>query len=430
MEPQILEPKEEKPQQNFSIDPEWTRPSGSAVWTKCTKMPSVASYRKLDKKASSPEADEGTLAHYVWQIVNQPELEGFAFPYETGLTEADITEDMKLCASSCNEYISKFCNIEEWKHTAETVIPRFYDPQHNCRADFYCFQLNSDSTVTLHVFDLKYGQWKRVYPDKNPQQAIYGISLLNYLLANPHLIPEPYRDKKIHNVFTHIMQYRQNRWPRYSYQMEELAAFGKEIQDAYNEAVHNQANAKFVISKDTCDNFCPVAAIKDCPGRTFTAINALPDEIRPTEKQTISAYASVPDELIVHYWTKRSEIKKLVDQVEEQMKLRVASGQIKNYVLEKTRGRRYFEDPDEAAAKAIRSLKLKKADVYTTNPPSPNQLDKIIKDNLGSDRLKKKIEELTRYEPGVKIVPIEKSLNPANPTPGFMNHADSPTPNV
>lgn len=300
-------------------------PSASKRWLNCTASINFIESLKKDGKIPTEDtasiyAQEGTQAHEIAEatlrqlILNEPK-------------EVQGDEDMEQYALEYADYISIILN-EKYKDDTPRIATeqRVTLPTHPDE----CFGTVDCYIRGLHrfdIFDYKYGKGVTVKAKDNTQLLIYALCLFNALNAN--------EQKRIKEVGVHIVQPRINNIDEHYISVEELKAFGVELEQTINNI---KASAFLKFNVGAFCKFCPaLCQCREYANNSIKGVDELKD-INTLSNEEYLNYIDRAEELHAY-------ITKLKNHVTETIK---AGGAVKGFKLVAGARRRTITDQSKA----------------------------------------------------------------------------------
>jgi hypothetical protein len=282
---------------------------------------------------------------------------------------------------------------------------------------------------TLHVHDLKYGRGVRVSANNNKQLRIYAAAAY---LALKNRAP-------IKRILMAIHQPRIDREPSIeTIEIGDLLAFCESLRCQVVAANQLYENPLLV---DECDfrptekgcRWCLYAAecsaLKEYVGRTiaddFDSVDAETVAARVDEVKNVDGKETVAQQALGESLAAIPLIQSWIRAVEQKAhEIMLSGGNVDGYKLVLGRaGPRKWVDSSEAE-KVLKSMRLKKNQMYDMKVISPTSATKMLK---GSKRKLSRLEKLiTRSEPKPTIAPVDDP-RPAYVVEPFENDFDDLT---
>lgn len=369
--------------------------------------PGSVALEETCEDSTSVYAQEGTAAHELAEMVltgkvkTANEMLGETIHWKEGGEPAKWTVDPDM-VDNVQEYVDRIRErVEEFKmlpgvksvtlHVEEKVD--FSDvigiPDQSGTADIVIEVEFEDDTVLLSVEDLKYGQGVVVDAEDNEQLLTYAAGVMSaYELVGYDVV----------KVNVAIHQIRKKHLSEHTYTAEEVRMHGLSLRtqarvaETQRERFKDGAAASELVLKpgEKQCKFCKAKAI--CP--------AIRDDITKTVYERTVATADDFDDLTEEDCAKprfdedenRSWLAACmakIDMIEDWCKsirartfLELEAGEkVPGYKLvEGKRGNRAWKD-DAEAEDMLKSMRVKKDDMYKMSLISPTQAEKILKDN-------------------------------------------------
>ncbi len=364
------------------------RPSSAHKWVNCPGSPLAES---AYPNTRSRIADEGTVAHHIaarvllsseWPTEGDEfeVVDGKVLPVilDTDASTVTYTEEMRLAVVKYTTAIKSYAGFDQL-HVEEGVnMSYLLGEGAQGTPDAWHYNLE---TETLTVHDLKYG-FREIEAEGNWQLICYAFSISEILRALP-----------VRSFRLVIHQPRLGgRVDEHTYSAEELIQMARVVSVAAGWA---QTPEPLRSAGPWCTKYyCKAAA--DCP--------------------TLAAYVSEPlEELdltnadIAEKLSKLDAIRQWCDQVEaEANRLVFDEGQtIPGYkVVQGRAGNRQWVDEAEAE-RVLKSLKLKKDEMYVYKLISPTNATKLAKERNFTEKQTGKIEALVSRAEGKLVLAPE-----------------------
>jgi hypothetical protein len=341
-------------------------------------------------------ADEGSTAHDYCEAVLNGKL-------NLHLVPEDFRPHVAFYVDHCLPFAAQasFTLVEE-------KVPLFYSPEDTGTVDFAAVSLNR-----IVIRDLKYGAGVMVDASHNEQLAIYALSLINSLEADGLIHFDPDTEVDIG-----IVQ------PRYRGEdpirtwvvtLQELRDFLAPVQAAAD-LILSGGPTVFAPSEDAC-RWCKAKGF--CEARREWSLAPLDAETLATVPTLTKAEAKLPaadrvalripgDVDLVALWANRSNITKLLDDVEEFLRATLPPG-VK--LVQGREGNRAWAD--EAAAEKLLSSKLKLDERTTRKLISPTQAQELLQNFLDNEKFAAKFNALVVRPEGKPTLALEDDKRPA-----------------
>ncbi len=363
------------------------RPSSAHKWVNCPGSPLAES---AYPNTRSRIADEGTVAHHIaarvllsreWPTEGDEfeVVDGKVLPVilDTDASTVTYTEEMREAVAKYTAAVRSYAGFDEL-HVEESVNMSYLLGE-GAQGTPDAWHYNVE-TETLTVHDLKYG-FREIEAEGNWQLICYAFSISEKLA-----LPVKYFRLVIHQPRLG------GRVDEHTYSADKLEWIAKAIVNAAQWA--RMPNPLRTAGPWCTKHYCKAAA--DCP--------------------TLAAYVTEPlEELdlsnadIAEKLSKLDAIRQWCDQVEaEANRLVFDEGQtIPGYkVVQGRAGNRQWVDEAEAE-RVLKSLKLKKDEMYTYKLISPTNATKLAKERNFTEKQTGKIEALVSRAEGKLVLAPE-----------------------
>lgn len=372
-------------------------PSSAKRWVHCTASVAYCEENELLlREGDTRYADEGTMAHdYCEAVLN-------------GRRDiADVPEDFR---THVKFYVDHCLSHTEGAafSLVESKVPLFYSPESTGTVDFAAVSLRR-----IVIRDLKYGAGVMVDASHNEQLAIYALSLINWLEDDGLIAFDPDTEVDIG-----IVQ------PRYRGEdpirtwvvtLQELRDFLAPVQAAAD-LILSGGPTVFAPSEDAC-RWCKAKGF--CEARREWSLAPLDAETMAAVPTLSKAEAKLPaadrvalrlpgDVDLVALWANRSNITKLLDDVEEFLRATLPPG-VK--LVQGREGNRAWAD--EAAAEKLLATKLKQDERTTRKLISPTQAQELLQNFLDNEKFAAKFNALVVRPEGKPTLALESDKRPA-----------------
>lgn len=379
--------------------PEHSRlsPSKAHTWTECTAALAFvkANEHRLPPDRPGPSAMEGTKAHTVAEYL----LLGKPAP---AWANKDMLSHGRAYADFCHEIMGPKPGIISWG--AEFRTPLYYLPSERGTVDFHAV-----TTTGVHLVDYKYG-YDPVSSVDNLQMAIYARSLIEHKFDGFWIDP-PTDDLIITmTIFQPRLDVVHTTW---TVTWRELLTFTDERITPKAQSILRGDSGVFKCGPKIC-KWCRATAI--CETYADSLLNDFRDEVEAVVAgEDLPDVGTISDERLAQVFTNIGKLSSWVKEVEKFVNKRQLSGKpLPGVKLVLSRGgHRYWLDKD-AAAKLLRSLKIPKEELFTTELVSPAKAEKL------TDKMKgKKMIQLQQLvgKPSGKPMAVPES----DPRPAYQN---------
>lgn len=372
-------------------------PSSAKRWVHCTASVAYCEENSLLlREGDTRWADEGTTAHNYCEAVLNGRMD-----------IADVPEDFR---PHVKFYVDHCIQQDEGAAftLVESKVPLFYSPEDTGTVDFAAVSLRR-----IVIRDLKYGVGVMVDAKENEQLGIYGLSLIEWLEAEGLISFDSDTEVDIG-----IVQ------PRYRGEdpirtwvvtLQELRDFLAPVQEAAD-LILSGGPTVFAPSEDAC-RWCKAKGF--CEARREWSLAPLDAETLAAVPTLTKAEAKLPvhqrvairlpgDVDLVALWANRSNITKLLDDVEEFLRATLPPG-VK--LVQGREGNRAWAD--EAAAEKLLSSKLKLDERTTRKLISPTQAQELLQNFLDNEKFAAKFNALVVRPEGKPTLALEDDKRPA-----------------
>jgi len=379
--------------------PEHSRlsPSKAHTWTECTAALAFvkANEVRLPPDRPGPSAMEGTKAHTVaeYLVLGKP---------APAWANKDMISHGEAYADFCHEIMGPKPGIISWG--AEFRTPLYYLPSERGTVDFHAV-----TKTGVHLVDYKYG-YDPVSSVENLQMAIYARSLIEHKFDGFWIDP-PTDDLIITmTIFQPRLDVDHTTW---TVTWRELLAFTDERITPKARSILRGDPGVFKCGPKIC-KWCRATAI--CETYADSLLNDFRDEVEAVVTgDDLPDVGTISDERLAQVFANIGKLSSWVKEVEKFVNERQLSGKpLPGVKLVLSRGgHRYWLDKD-AAAKLLRSLKIPKEELFTTELVSPAKAEKL------TDKMKgKKMIRLQQLigKPSGKPMAVPES----DPRPAYQN---------
>lgn len=379
--------------------------SSSERWIACPA--SVSLCAKVPKPESSSFANEGTAAHELAEkslITRRMPINFYGETISVHGTDYVVDTEMMEAVTL---YVNEVLKVASKKHNPSIRDPYHVETKFNLkwfsgRSDMYgtCDACVPDTANrTIHVFDLKYGAGKPVYAENNSQLMYYALGILGKFGEF-----EDGRCLNFDNAVLHIVQPRceESGVSEWEISISDLLDWGRNVLlKAVNLALSD--DPPFNPSPSTC-RWCAgkpaCRAHVDSMSVTTDVKLYEPREIQlpPVESLSNGQIARILEVLPM--------VKSYMTSVGEYALARALEGDvIPGYKLVRGRkGNRKWGD-EKAAAGAFEEILGN--DMYENKLKSPAQIEKLLKQTLGSEMDKKVLDPyVVREEGSLVLAPV------------------------
>jgi hypothetical protein len=330
-------------------------PSSSSRWLECTA--SIERYKHIDD-VPSDYAKEGTDAHTIAEYciknsLNPYELRGNLINKRLDAVFKGVHVTREMCGflETYIDYVADYSFSQIW--IEKKLDFSDYAPHGFGTADFMSYD---KQTKTVHIIDLKYGQYVKVLANNNTQLKLYALgaySELNYL--------------GVEQFELHIVQPRMGYIDSETVTVKELLGFGDFVKERSKEALQNP---QFRPGGETC-KWCALKG--DCKALS----NYSKDVLKTQDFKEFIDTDTLNDEDIANIILNANLIKKFVESVEiEAYKKLVNNQKISGIKLVKGITRRAWKD--EAKVFSVLSAELEEDEIYEKKLIGITKAEKLI----------------------------------------------------
>lgn len=358
------------------------RPSSAGKWVNC---PGSAKMEEGLPDGDTSCADEGTVAHWIaakilkgetlpeigtqWEVENK---EVVPVLVDSGLPTVTFTQEMLDYVRKYTDRIS-VAQVGE-SHTEEHV--KIFDNLEGTPDNFYFHD------EVLFVSDLKYG-YQQIDAKDNYQLLLYAYGII-----------QKYKESYwIDGVVLAIYQPRLDRIDSYTYTREEFDVKITELQMAASTTQSVNALELLHPGEHCAKYYCKARAT--CPALNKFVLSDLPD-MEDVDDDIGSKLSKIP---IIRSWCDAVE--------QEAYRLAVREGKpVSGYkVVQSRSGNRKWRS-DQEAEQIMRSMRLRREQMYNYKIISPTEAEKMFKQGtLGTRRWDRLREAITRSESKLLLVP-------------------------
>lgn len=335
--------------------------SGAARWLNC---PPSARFEETFPDATTPYAEEGTLAHEIAEIVARDIIDRTGRDAMAPLYKREhFHVDMVTHAESWGELIAETVNSLTAPVAAlETRLDlTAYVPESFGTAD--CIILGKDQRGTvLHVMDYKYGKGVTVNADYNPQMMLYALGALELygILYAPDTISLT------------IFQPRLDHLSRFEMPAKNLRAWGETIKPIARQAFEGTGEFS---AGEHC-RFCKARAVCRARAEHYMSL----DELSAADPKCLSA-----DELGYILLKAKGFTDWLAEVEKTAYEMAISGNTIAGFKLVEGKTRRVISDVD-AVRKALTNAGYSEDLLYERKPLALTGLENLVG--------KKKFDEL------------------------------------
>jgi hypothetical protein len=382
-------------------------PSSAHRWMFCPASVSrCASY----PEKTSKYAEEGTLAHDVAKRI----LKGEALP--PGVTE-EMFQDVSIYTDTVKA-MSEGADMV-WVEEALDLSEVICIAGEKGTGDYIALV-----GTEIQVHDLKFGKGVKEDAEGNWQLILYGLGALDLV----SLVSDD-----VETVRLVIHQPRLNSVSEMVYTVEEMLGFREDLRTGAQKAVSiyqtegdlipedcfnpGEKQCRFCLAKGECEalaDFCKKQIVGDFDDLDAEGvINATSAVVQSTEVRLASLYGNLD---LIKSWIKA---------VEETAMTKMLNGaKLPGYklVLGK-KGNRQWED-EAKAEETMKSMRLKKDEMYTFKVISPTVAEKLLKESV---RKWNRIKDLIIRKPAAPTIVPEKDKRPEWASAKVENDFDDPT---
>lgn len=360
-------------------------PSGAHRWSRCPG--SVARCKDIPGKTSE-YAEEGTLAH------------AYAASLLTGGPEIQVNEDMLAPVQTYVDTVRAMSEgaVETWVEEILDLSEVVGIAGEKGTGDFIALMPGGE----LQVHDLKYGKGVEVEAEGNEQLIIYGLGAVE--------VAELVDDVKTVRLVIH--QPRLNSVSEHVYTIGEMAAFRSYLQECAGVAFRMYSGEEHEIVLTPGDKqcrFCPAKGecktlAEYCQNTVLGEFEDLTESVKAVPQRTETELAEVYGSLdLISQWI--AAVK------ERAMGLALSGAILPGFKLVEGRGGPRKWDDVKEAEEMMKSMRLKKDEMYDLQIISPTSAEKLLK--KASVRKWNRLAPLiTRAPPAPALVP-ESDKRPA-----------------
>lgn len=421
-------------------------PSGAERWSVC---PGSVYLAKDAPDSSSDYADEGTAAHFLASECLEQELNTVDFLGRKVLVHAEVTGWSENCSFGLNstgsvfevdddmaQEVQKYVDyVRQASVGAELFVEEQYDISHVVP---YCFG-TSDTTILhpdgeLHVVDLKFGRGVEVSAVRNLQMVLYALGAMERFSLT----------HDIQTVRMTVHQPRLNNVSEWAATREEIEAIGAALKIAGERAItfHHGAvptSEDFTPDEKAC-RFCPAKG--NCEALTRFALTTLADDFvdlntidekLPTLAGAAVERVGVVDNTILGQLMRHMDlIEGWAKAVRARVEAELLAGRdvYGHKLVEGRKGRREWIDEAEAE-NTLKSMRLKKDEMYDFKVISPTKVEKLFKESprrwdrvrdlITQSNGKPSVAPLDDPRPALVIAPLDDFENLDTPTTTDVN---------
>lgn len=357
--------------------------SKAKIWTECNMAPFLWDlYPEIEKDDKDDFTQEGTIAHFIAELVLKGKLDYSEIPYEY--------EDVKI-------YIDK---VLEVKRDGNLLIELQLDMTQILKAKEE-IKGTSDVVIlqkdhSIDILDLKYGKGVPVSAYKNKQEMLYSLGIIDKL-DKLGLIDQ---DELAHDtsITIHIIQPRIEKYEYTFYKMtwKELYDFSIEVSQKVLE-IENKQDLVYV-KGEHC---------QFCKGKAYCPLFV--EETQVVINQPVIAnfdmVTSIPKDTLIKLYKAKSDIMAFYKALDKYMKAEIElakDGTFGGFKKELVEGNREVVD-EEALIKQLTERGIKLDEIKEAKLVGFAKIDKLAK-SVGIDKkdlagVQKKLEE--------KVVPVQ-----------------------
>lgn len=370
--------------------------SNSTRWLNCAAAPA----READKpNTSSPDARQGTAAHELGERClrdrNLRPADFLGTTIEVEGHQITVDEEMVEAITSYVDFVLHVVDTTGGELFVETRVSyRDWLPAGLDDTDgFGTADVIVIAGDEIGVFDLKYGKGEKVDAKDNDQLRLYALGAYA-----EHSILNDFKTVRVG-----IIQPRKGGVSEWTYEVEEVLSWGEWV----------KGRAQVVLDgcdvgnpgKKTC-RWCRAKA--ECPELKAEALQTVFDDFPNLDEPKVPA---LPD--LVACYQKVDLIEGWLRAIKERMYEETLAGAIPDYkIVEGRKGARGWEDAEKAEA-TLKSMRLKKEEMYDFKLISPTSAEKLLKDK---PRSWKRIESLITQPSGkLTVAHISDPRKPFQP---------------
>lgn len=359
--------------------------SGAHRWLNCP--PSAVLNDKYEDKGSI-YAQEGTLAHELADY--DLRIASFVGPNAEKAklrTARKALTRHELYDPDMEQYVDVYVHfvLETWGANGDLLIEEKTDFSHIVPDGFGTSDANIVRDGTLYVNDLKYGKGVKVMAEKNEQLGLYAVGLLRkYSLIYD-----------IHRVVVTIIQPRLDHIDSYTYKVEDLLTWSKDVvKPIAEQAIKGEGEMKV---GDWC-RWC----------RHKVKCRAYADENLKLAKLEFADPKTLTDDEVAQAYSKIELIGDWLKSVKDHMQTQAIANGKKwpGFKLVEGRSVRKWKNPDKAVTDIVENAGVLIDDVVNTKIKGIGEIEKLIG--------KEKLNELDLLEkpPGAPTLVSEKDKRP------------------
>lgn len=352
-------------------------PSKADRWSVC---PGSVYLEKFEPNTTSSYAEEGTAAHALAEACLRGEVQASEYVGQLMATGSFV------CTDDMAEEVQKYLDyVRQAAAGAELFIEEQYDISHIVPE---CFG-TSDATIIhpdgeLHVIDLKFGMGVEVSAVHNLQMILYALGAIERFSLT----------HDIQSVRMTVHQPRINNVSEWATTLEELEVIGAKLKAAGERAIGFHYGAvptpeDFTPDEKAC-RFCPAKG--NCAALTRFTMATLADDFvdLDTAGDTLPALVEAATErigvvdndvlgkLLQHMSLIEAWAKAVRARAEAEM---LAGREVFGHKLvEGRKGRRDWIDEADAEA-TLKTMRLKKDEMYDFKVISPTKAEKLFKES-------------------------------------------------
>ena len=357
------------------------QPSSASRWLTCRASPGfIAAHASEIPEETSTWADEGTQAH-----------EWAAKLLRNELLPPEADTEMVLHVKAYADFVRD--KVNGGSLFVEQKVPLFYMPARNGYVDSCAV-----STQRIYITDLKYGEGISVEAQKNPQLAIYGLSMIQFLEKGG--LYDAFLDSTLVTLGIFQPRARDKRVIRlWALSLLELKEFCSPITVTATDIQQSPDKQPFAPSDSTC-RFCPVGKAGICPHRTGQLLGKLPPTVT-AQIITTPDVNSLTLEQVGRIVQAGNALKKFIDSVREHaFALANAGTKVPGCKLVQGKGSRAWTD--DARARELLAQKFA-IDIY-----APRETVSVA----AAEKLLKPLELSTKYKNCVNAIVAKSDGKP------------------